>query len=181
MFRIKVHCSAPDHMHHMDFWCKFFEGTHWRKFNDNAEIVIEKVDKIDLRFECVCKAFNDKYNVWGTQVRDFPFGYSFLGDRVDIESICKHGFHLIPDKIQRNSFYLSDDSYSRKMNNLGYGDSSLKRVDTDYNLKGMNSGRPDEPVALFNLGIPAGRVVSIKGLLIGNESGATYSYYDVGY
>lgn len=185
MFKIKVHSSAPEQLQHMEFWCKFLERTHWRKFDDYAEIVIESVNKFyyPSKLECVCKPFNDKYNIWGTKIRDFPVGGDgFWGDRVDVETIAKHGFLLVPDSIQSNSSWGGrDDMYVSGMNNHGSLDFSLRRVDTDYVLKGMSNGRRGEPVALFSHGIPVGRVVSIKGLIIGNEIGSTYSYYDARY
>ena len=105
MFRIKVHNLAPDKYHHMEFWCNYLEGTHWRKFGDYAEIVIESVDNrlYPPRLECICKPFNNKYNLWGTKVRDFPVGDdAFWGNQVDVEDIAKHGFHFVHGAIQSN-------------------------------------------------------------------------------
>ena len=184
MFRIQVHNDAPERIKKIDFWCDFLVGTHWRKPSDHAEIVIERVDTIGLyptRLECVCKAFNDKYNVWGTQIRDFPVGYSFLGDRVDIETLAKYGFLLVPNTVQsEDSWCGRNDKYVYKLNNCDRSDSSLRRVDTAYELKGISGyGRPDVPAALFSHGIPSGRVVSIKGILIGNGTAHGWEYHDI--
>lgn len=184
MFRIEVHNSAPERIKKLDFWCNFLVGTHWRKPSDHAEIVIERVDKVGLypmRLECVCKAFNAKYNVWGTQIRDFPVGHSFLGDRVDIEDLAKYGFVLVPDTIlSRDSWYGRDDKYVSGLNVCDRSDPSLRRVDTAYELNGISgSGRPDEPAVLFSHGIPQGRVVKVKGILIGNGTTHGWEYHDI--
>lgn len=177
MFQIRVHNSAPEQMKNVDYWCRFLIGTHWRKFNDNAELVITDARGYSYgEIKCNCKAFNNTYSIGGSKVRDFPIGDSYLGNWVDIEEMAKHGFNLVPDTIMYKRYDRLNDPYIKKMNNLGWGDYESRRAGSDYSLKGMTNGRNDEPIALFSHGIPVGRVVSLKGLVIGNESGIDYSY-----
>lgn len=185
MFEIKVYKWSSEQLHRVEYWCHFLTGTHWRKFRDNAEIVILRVDHLDYgRLRCECKSFNNKYSMGGlgtNVVRDFPIGYSTDGEWTDFDSIAKHGFNLVPDSIQTERGYIGrDDEYCNNMNKLDWGDYDLKRPDTDYELKGLTPrGVRNEPIALFNLGIPIGRVVLIKGLVIGNESRPDCSYEKV--
>lgn len=185
MFEIKVCNWAPERLQKIDFWCHFLTGTHWRKFGDNAELVLLSVDHCGYgELSCVCKAFNDKYSMGGygtNQIRDFPIGYSTMGDRTDIDTIVKYGFNLVPDSIQADRYSVSQrDAYRRNMNNLDWGDYNLKRPDTDCDLKGLTPRRvSNEPIAFFNMGIPVGRVVSLKGLVIGNEPNPGVEYEKV--
>lgn len=183
MFEIKVHYSAPDFMKTTSFWCQFLVGTHWRKPSDNAEIVLERVTNNGWgKINCLCKAVNNKYSIMGNIVRDFPIGYSSMGDWTDIETITKHGFLLVPDSIKTNrGYYDHDDSYFEKMNNLGW-DYSLRRPSPAYDVEGLSAVGPrnDDPIALFSLGVPVGRIVSVKGLVIGNEKGPSHGYDSLG-
>lgn len=173
MFRIKVYNMAPERLKHIEFWCNFLVGTHWRKFNDNAELVIERVENRCGELECLCKSFNGAFDGYGNKVRNFPIGGDpFCGNWVDIETMVRYGFFLVPNSILSNgSKYGREDSYVRKMNNLGWSNPDLRDVDvtTAYHTQALGNGRRGEPVALFSHGIPIGRVVVIKGLLIGNE------------
>ncbi len=180
MFRIKVSHSAPDRMKRIDFWCNFLIGTHWRKYPDNAEIVIERATHEGYgQIECIVKPFNSSFDGYGNKVRNFPIGEdSWFGDRTNIENIVKHGFLLVPETIGVGKYYLQDDPYHKRMNSLGY-DYSLQRVGFAHELQGITNGRRGEPVAIFSHGIPAGRVVSIKGVIVGNESEPNYFYEDI--
>ena len=66
------------------------------------------------------------------------------------------------------------------MNNLGWSNPDLRRVGvtTAYHTQALGNGRRGEPVATFSHGIPAGRVVEIKGLLIGREGTEFGCYYE---
>ena len=181
MFRIKVDFNAPERMQHIEFWCNFLVGTHWRKFNDYAELVIERVEHKGYgELECLCKPFNGPFDGYGNKVRDFPIGgNSFFGSWVNIETIEKHGFFLVPKAILSDGdSYTHEDTYVKKMNNLGWSNSDLRRVDitTAYHTRALGNGRRGEPVATFSHGIPAGRVVEIKGLLIGKE-GTEFGFF----
>ncbi|MBR4837228.1 MAG: hypothetical protein IK004_02165 [Bacteroidales bacterium] len=182
MFEIKVHYSAPDNFKTTSFWCHFLVGTHWRKFGDNAEIVLERVTHNGWgKIECLCKAVNNKYSISGNVVRDFPIGYSSMGDWTNIETITKYGFFLVPDTILSKKWEYND-SYYNNMNNLGPGDYMSRRADWAYTLKGLSAGglNNENPIALFNLGVPTGRVITIKGLVIGNECGPSHCYDSLG-
>lgn len=183
MFRIKVYNMAPDRLKHIEFWCNFIVGTHWRKFNDNAELVIEQVEHKGYgELECLCKPFNGAFDGYGNKIRNFPIGGDrIFGSWVDIEIMVRHGFFLVPNSILSDgSNYVHEDSYIRKMNNLGWSNPDLRSVDvtTAYHTKALGNGRRGEPVALFSHGIPAGRVIVVKGLLIGSDTGFDNCYDD---
>lgn len=183
MFRIKVYDMAPDHMKHIEFWCNFLVGTHWRKFNDYAELFIERVEHKGYgELECLCKPFNGAFDGYGNKVRHYPVGGdSWFGERVDIATLEKHGFFLVPNSILNDGrSYSYEDSYIKKMNNLGWSNPDLRRVGvtTAYHTQALGNGRRGEPVATFSHGIPAGRVVEIKGLLIGREGTEFGCYYE---
>lgn len=163
-----------------DYWCKFLTGTHWRKFRDNAEIIIERAEHMGYgKIECLCKQFNSSFDDYGHKVRNFTIASdSWFGESTDVETIVKRGFLLVPDAIGIGRDYLREDLYYKNMNNLGCGE-SLRHVDIMHELKGMTNGRRGEPVALFSHGIPVGRLISIKGLIIGCENGPDYMYENV--
>ncbi len=183
MFRIKVDNMAPDYLKHIEFWCNFLVGTHWGKFNDYAELVIERVEHKGCgELECLCKPFNGAFDGYGNKVRHFPIGGdSFFGSWADIATIEKHGFFLVPNSIlNEGASYGREDSYVEKMNNLGRSNPDLRSVGvtTAYHTHALGNGSRGEPVATFSHGIPTGRVVEIKSLLIGKEGTGFGCYYD---
>ena len=183
--KILLSDKAPEFMDRKEFWAKFFIGTHWRNPKDNAEVVVEDVryhsfSEID---ECCCKAYNNQYSIMGSKVRNFPFRLGIMGDySTSFSELVRNGFMLIPDAIQTTNTTLSvnRDAYLNQLRNLNWGDEGLRRPDEEYELSGMKGNLYNEPVAFLNIGIPPGRLISIKGLVLGGKTlEPHYTYHEV--
>lgn len=172
---ILVHSSAPDEMKTERFWLHFLRGTHWRNVKDNAEIVITeaRTDGWGNINSCRWERFNNKYSIMGNQVRDFP-----MREWTSFNELAQHGFIIVPNEIQGDPFFSSrNDKYFSGLNNLGWGDNSLHRPNKVHSFPGLtNKMAPNTPIAMFSIGIPPGRIISLKGLVIGNDRGPNYCY-----
>ena len=172
-------------MDRKEFWAKFFIGTHWRNPKDNAEVVIKEVryhgfGEID---ECCCVAYNNQYSAMGRTIRNFPFRTGLMNDYLtSFSELVRKGFMLVPNAIQTTNTSLSvnRDGYLNQLRNLNWGDEDLHRPDEKYELSGMKGNLYNEPVAFLNIGIPSGRLVSIKGLVLGGKTNEPhYTYHEV--
>ena len=96
--------------------------------------------------------------------------------------LVRNGFMLVPDAIQTTNTTLSvnRDAYLNQLRNLNWGDEGLRRPEEKYELSGMKGNLYNEPDAFLNIGIPPGRLISIKGLVLGGKTlEPHYAYHEV--
>ncbi len=183
--RIFLSDNAPEYMEYNKYWANFFIGTHWRNPKDNAEVVVKHVwypgyGEIN---ECDCDAFNNQYSIMGNQVRSFPFrlgiGHHYS---TSFSELVRNGFILVPDAIQTTNTSVSpnSDRYLNKLRDIHWGDNDLHTPREEYELSGRKGGLYNSPIAFLSIGIPVGRLVSIKGLVLGGKGyGPDYCYNEV--
>lgn len=177
--------DAPEYMEHLKFWADFFVGTHWRNPKDNAEVVVKYVrycgyGEID---ECDCDACNNQYSIMGNKVRSFPFrlgiGHNYS---TSFSELVRNGFILVPYAIQttKTSLAPNADRYLNELRNMQWGDYGLRAPKEEYELSGRNGRYYNAPIAFLSIGIPPGRLVSVKGLVLGGKgSEPDYCYNEV--
>lgn len=182
--KIYVNNDAPTSFESMEFWAKFFVGTHWRNIRDNAEVVVNSVrycgyGDID---ECNCSAFNNQYSVMGNKVRSFPFGLGIGGGYLtSFSELVRNGFILVPDAIQTTNTSVSpnSDKYLNQLRNLQWGDNDLHAPQDVYELSGIKS-KDNGPIAFLSIGIPPERLIRVKGLVLGGKgSRPLYCYTEI--
>lgn len=182
--KIFLNDNAPEYMEHKKFWADFFVGTHWRNPKDNAEIVVK-----DVRYcgygeinECDCDAYNNQYSIMGNKVRNFPFRFGIGHDySTSFSELVCNGFILVPDAIQTTNTPLSSNSdrLLNKLRDTQWRDYNLHIPKEEYELSGREAGY-NAPIAFLSVGIPPGRLVSVKGLVLGGKGfGPDYCYNEV--
>lgn len=183
--KVYVSDKAPEYMKHGKFWADFLVGTHWRNPKDNAEVVIKDVQAYGYREidECDCDAFNNQYSIMGNRVRAFPFRLGVAHNyHTSFSELVRNGFMLVPHSVLTTNSSVSprSDKYLNELRNVHWGDENLHTPKEKYELSGMKGLAYNDPVAIFSIGIPPGRLVSVKGLVLGGkESGPVYSYTEV--
>lgn len=181
---MKIYLSdkAPKYMKYNAFGAKFFIGTHWHNPKDNADVVVKDVrycgyGQID---EYDCDAYNNQYFI--NEVRSFPFKFG-IGHNysTSFSELVRNGFIFVPDAIQTTNTSISpnSDRYLNKLGDTQLGNYNLHTPKEEYELSGRKGGH-NAPIAFLSIGIPPGRLVPVKGLVLdGKDSGPNYCYMEV--